>query len=338
MNGIPFPWLTVIRAIKSPREINAKGVAEKISEFQSFMINSYEALSKKLQELDNKEERLNYFEKYPYESEDFHRRKERELLIARGSDDSTLAKAREALFGHSEPGTSQAAPAQLYPTAIPGAWPSDDVQVPVVQDELPSNSSSKAQLLDTSVDPKLPVQDRMSDLELTPEVDAEIKKFRERIMAVIDDQWSSVDSMRSLTIKFANKISKTQESVLTSAFNTLEAATTTSRVRLDFTVSRITKEEWENMNSQADGSGHLEHLPPDEYFKRRILPIHVALGMLHESLSEASAETPNDQELPSWTAVMEFFEWKAGYAFESCLSDCAVILSEMSPDIEYVSL
>ena len=295
------------------------------------MTKSYEAFSKKLHDsFDNKEELLKYFDTYPDEPEFFHRRKDRALPITRGSDDPTLAKAREALFNrYSEQGTSQETPAQLYPTAVPGARPGDDVLVPVVQDEILSNSNSKAQLLDTSVDPKLPVQDQMLDLELSSKLDAEIKKIRERMMAVIDGQRSSVDSMRSLTIKFANEISETQESILMSIFDTLEAATTMFRAVLDFRIDHTTRREWENM---------LDDSPPDISLKHHISPIHGVSEMLQESFSEASAETPNDQAFPSWTAVMEFFEWKAGYAFEGCLSDCAVILSEMSPDIEYVSL
>ena len=301
------------------------------------MTKAYEALSKSLHKsLDNKEERLKYFDTYPYEPEEFYKRKERGLAMIEGSEGSTLANAREVLFGPSvEVGNSQATLAQSNQNNMPGAWPSDEI--PVVQDERPSYTSPKTQLPEASVDRKLPAQNQMSDLRLKPRVEAEVKRVSKAMFEINDNQRSAVDSMRSLTFKFANEISQNQESVLTSAFNTLEATTSMLRAMWVDLFEHFTESEWEDMIKQEGKSGHLDDSPLND-FKRDIFPIHLASKILQESLSEASAETPKDQELPSWTAVMDFFEWRAGYAFERCLSDCAVISSEKIPDNKYVWL
>ena len=295
---------------------------------------------------------------YPYEPENVQI-VERPAVLESGG--STMDDARKTLPAHTAViGTSQTAPGQSNQTTLPGPKPTDTQNpqqdlhpntdavtplvgavaqeikrddIPVVRDERSSHSSPKTQLLDTSVGPKLPVQHRLSDLELTPKMDAEIKRFWKGLWAINDSQRSIVDSMRSLTIKFANEISKNQELVLTSAFNAIEAATTMFRVVLDFMYDRMTMEEWEQIR-RGDDSVQFDDLPFYKDFRRWIFPIQVVSEIFQESLSEASAEIPNDKKLPSWTAVMDFFEWKAGYNFEKCLSDCAVIRREMISDEE----
>ena len=330
------------------------------------MIRAYEAFSKKLHDsLHNKEDGLKYFDTYPYEPEVFYRMKELKLPTATGSGSSTMDEAREALWGPTaELGTSQTTPRKLNRTASPGVKPSDgqtrqqDLQpgsaavIPRVgnykqdtksydiqlgQEERPSRSSSETRLVEPSMDPKLAVQDQVLEPELTSEIRAEWERFWERAFEINDDQRSAVDSMRSLISKFANEISKNQETVMTSAFDTLGAATTISRAGLDFMYDQFKTSGNITIGvddiPQSDESSHPGNL------RRYISPVFVASEILQESLSEASAEISTDQEIPSWTAVTDFFEWKAGYAFEKCLSDCAVIISDMIRDIEeYVSL
>ena len=62
--------------------------------------------------------------------------------------------------------------------------------------------------------------------------------------------------------------------------------------------------------------------------------LKIVLDILRESLSEAEAEEHNKPPRPQWPSVMEFFEWKAGYTLQECLSDCANIWSERFPPSE----
>ena len=317
----------------------------------------------------------------PYETEDNQKSTEPGLPVAMGSNSSTMDEARRAHFGKkTETRASQTIPKQLNQASLPTAKPPDTQKQqqklqpenivvtpsvgtvmqdnniknnPVVQDKQPSHSSPKTQSVELGVDPKLPIQDRISNLGLSPKMDADLKRYWEGLFTINEGQRSSVDFIRSLTIKFAKDISKNQESTLSSAFNTLEVATTIIGATLDFYFDRSTEKDWKVMIEQVDGRTekdwevtigqvdrliHLEDLPFHASLGRLIFPILMASEILQESLSEASAEMPNDQELPSWTAVMEFFEYKAGYAFERCLSDYAVSISEMVPDEKYVSL
>ncbi|KAL8792356.1 MAG: hypothetical protein Q9195_005059 [Heterodermia aff. obscurata] len=292
----------VARGTKPPRKTHLESFADEIATLQSFMIRSYEALSKMLLDSrDSKEEGLKYFATYPHELEDLHKRKERELPNTIGSDGSTLDSAELA--------TSQANLTQLNHTAMPGAWPNDDI--PTVRDERPWYSS--------------------------PNIDAQIERFKDKLFAFSDDQQSAVHSMRSLTTKFANEISKSQQSVLTSALNSLEASTTMSRIGFEFMCDHMPRGEWETMIEEIGDVGLMDDAgPPNSNLRRYIYPILVTSKILQESLSEASAETPNEQEFPNWTAVMEFFEWRAGYAFDKCLNDCAANIAESIPETEYV--
>ena len=302
------------------------------------MTRSYEAFSKKLHDgLKNKDERLKYFDTYPDKTELFYRTKERERSVAMGSDYPTPAKARESFFGRSpERGTSQTTPAQLDQTAMPGAWPSDDTAgVPAERRSYPD---SETRLLESSVDAKPPEQNQMSDLEFVPEMDAEFRRFPESCFVINDDQLRTVDSIRSLTTQFASEMIKNQDSVLTSALNSIEAAIRISRAELDFILDHIPKQEWESMKEEERDLRTFENMQPSSITRPDFFPIHVTFRILQESVSEASAKNPTDQELPSWTAVMEFFEWRAGYAFDQCLSDCAAKLSDRILNPEYVPL
>ena len=62
--------------------------------------------------------------------------------------------------------------------------------------------------------------------------------------------------------------------------------------------------------------------------------LKIVLDILRESLSEAEAEEHNISARPQWAIIMEFFEWKAGYTLQDCLSDCANIWSERFPPLE----
>lgn len=333
-----LPRLTTTRSTKSPREIQPGYWEENCSEFHVFMTRSYEVFSKKLHdELKNKDERLKYFDTYPHEPEIFYRMTEHERSIYKVSYYPTPAEVQKSFFNRSPKlGASKTTPAQLDQIAVPGAGPSDDI--PGVPAERRSYPGSETQLLESSVDPKPPGQDQISDLELITEMDADFRRFRESLHTFNDDQLRTVDSIRTLTTKFASEMSKKQGYVLTSALNSIEAATKMTGASMDIFFDHMPKKDWENMNEEERDVGTFDNMPPSSVIGAHIFPIHMTFRILQESFSEASAEKAKDEELPSWTAVMEFFEWKAGYAFDQCLSDCAANLSDMVPTPEYVPL
>ena len=161
----------------------------------------------------------------------------------------------------------------------------------------------------------------LSDVDLAKCIELN-KSFQSRFLGILDQHLGIVDSIRIIMADFDAQIDQGQKESLKSACRKSEDALASCRSHIDiaFTEEMIT--QWKHEPSW-DSSQQEFDLELKEML-RMFEAMRVTLQTLQESISEASAGNSADQSVPSWTAVLENFEWKAGYPFDQCWHDCAM--------------
>lgn len=186
---------------------------------------------------------------------------------------------------------------------------------------------AKAQSTVTSTNTQTSTGNRISEDDLTL-LTAFGNKFKKMMVDEADKHFGFVKSIQSTTSALVEQIGQDAAFTLDQKFDILDSAHALFRKRVDDKISELINVFPEQVLSNVPNDDELYETEAE--LKRAFHPLEVVYRILTDAVSEASAEKLADEVLPSWQAVTEFFEWKAGYSFDDCLSDCVIICSEIA--------
>lgn len=317
-----------------PRAQDPTSWKEEFLAIQAFLTRSHEVLSKHLQDAKtNREERLRYFDTYPDDPDFYHhavRRQGAEYL-------SDLAERRaryaeiDKLESQKPQHTQERLPVQLPEPlsggpATTGRHESSKVRQDVQSTKVQSVNELKAQSTEDSTNAQASTQNKISEEDLARLIDF-ANEFKKKIVDVTDEQFGFAKSIQSTVSALTEQVGQDPASTLDFNLNILGSAHTMFRSELDDKITEAIKLSQEKGLSEDPTEAEL--LQMEAELKQQFLPLQVVSRILTDAVSDASAEKPGEEVLPSWKAVTEFFEWKAGYSFDDCLADCAVLCSEI---------
>ena len=293
--------------------------------------------------MENREEGLKYFDTYPLEPKEYYSRKALLENKSHGAEKSESGNRKAPSEDLQIRGTTpawklqgewdapvsndsifQASEHRLNSENSPN---SRELQKagPATQDTREFDDSSHTAMMTSPASEGFARYKRQSKTELSDEDLAKCielnKSLQSQYFRFLDQHLGIVDSIRFIIADFDAQIEHSQKERLKSACRKSENVLASFRSHIDvaFTEEMITawKHEPSWDSCQQDFDRDINEL------LGKFEAMHVTLQTIRESITEASTGNSANQSVPSWTAVLENFEWKAGYPFDQCWHDCA---------------
>ena len=287
----------------------------------------------------------------------------KEVLPPPAIDPETARQARQQLFGSTpvqlnpptqKQGVIESSRLQTQQPSSPVVTPLPFVadrrteDEPVIDTEdftqglSPLAEESRSKSLGRGGDSEITREGKLSDMDVAKK-DGLFKRLREHVSETTNQGHRSVRAIRSFILHFSKQITTSAagdhdpKSILLNACDTMEVSLTHLHREFDLHLSEIVEYEFREMlsNSTSDEDSTAQMLA---HFQDFTPPLNLILKILNDSKSEASSEMSQDQALPEWNVIMEYFEWKAGYSFQECLSDCASFFGGLGSDSRFVPL